>query len=250
MVFILPIHGQEKSSKNSNERQDAENVKKQSTPTAPGIVVNQQTTNQYEGRSNDHPDGYFRRLISPGNLPNVGLFFVGIGGIIAALLTLRAIRQELVLTQRPRIYVRNLYFSEITGTHPISSGMQVGSSLIGQFYIVNNGGTAAHIREFYCDTRVEHYLPMKRPYEGKDGVKQRETILPGRSTPRTFSRIQPLAESERVDIQQRRKDLYVLGWIEYVDDLKIRRRMSFCRKYDFGKQRFVRVKDPDYEHSD
>ena len=41
------------------------------------------------------------------------------------------------------------------------------------------------------------------------------------------------------------KDLYVLGWVEYADELGNVKHANFCRIYLRGK--FVPVADPDYE---
>jgi transposase-like protein len=44
--------------------------------------------------------------------------------------------------------------------------------------------------------------------------------------------------------------IYIMGWIEYLDDLKIPRRTAFCRKYEITKGRFFAVDDPDYEYQE
>jgi hypothetical protein len=161
-----------------------------------------------------------------------------------------AIEKDLVLTQRPKIYVRNFYFSSPTGRLQNSVGVTAGSFLDGQFYIVNYGGTPAHLVESYCEVFLDISLPMERPYEGKDGGKELEIIQPGASTPRLFRRATPLTAPERMDIQQGQKHLYILGWVEYLDDVGTRRRMAFCRLYNFGTRRFTPVNNTDYEHQD
>jgi hypothetical protein len=50
--------------------------------------------------------GYFCRILAPANIPNIGLFFIGVGAVWAALSTLKAIEAQthvLVEGQRPRI---------------------------------------------------------------------------------------------------------------------------------------------------
>lgn len=45
-------------------------------------------------------------------------------------------------------------------------------------------------------------------------------------------------------------NLYIIGWIQYLDESERLRRMGFCRKYDFRSQRFQREQDEDYEYED
>ena len=104
---------------------------------------------------------------------------VGIGAIVAALLTLIAIWRQtvatektLVLTQRPQIVVRNFYFSEpkaVGGVYRVPKEIEAGSFGGGQFYIVNRGGTQARIQEIFGTVYIARTLPMKRPYEGLEG---------------------------------------------------------------------------------
>jgi hypothetical protein len=48
--------------------------------------------------------------------------------------------------------------------------------------------------------------------------------------------------------------LYIMGWIEYTDDLDNHRRTAFCREYrqisGGSGGRFFPVDDPDYEHEE
>ena len=45
-------------------------------------------------------------------------------------------------------------------------------------------------------------------------------------------------------------NVFILGWIEYRDDVKCKRRMAFCRRFDTMTNRFVPVDDCDYEHAE
>jgi hypothetical protein len=93
---------------------------------------------------------------------------------------------------------------------------------------------------------------MNRPYEGKNGnsvVSGR--LAPGVSIPGTFVSENVLGVGEPTNILQGSgRALYVMGWIDYSDDLKVARRTSFCRRYDPSRQRFVAVDDPDYENAE
>lgn len=166
----------------------------------------------------------------------------------------KATEKTLVLTQRPRIIVRNFYFSELKGTGGIlpPTGVQNGSLCHGQFYIANSGGTNARIQEIDCRIWVDAEdgrLPMKRPYEGQMGTQMNKILAPGQSTPWAFSRERPLMH-QAMNIGTGKTAIYVLGWIGYTDDLGIYRRTCFCRKYDPSTERFRPVDDPDYENAD
>ena len=47
-----------------------------------------------------------------------------------------------------------------------------------------------------------------------------------------------------------RPGLYFRGIIEYSDTAGTIRRMGFCRRYDYVRERFIIVEDPDFEYSD
>ncbi|HXQ26870.1 MAG TPA: hypothetical protein VN822_10715 [Candidatus Acidoferrales bacterium] len=107
-IFVLPVYGQEKGTKTTKQTQAADDIG-QRPPAPPFVVVNQQTTNQNEGRASNHPDSYLKRLFSPENLPSIGLLLAGIGGIFVAIHTLKAIRRQtnaLVEGQRPIIFAK------------------------------------------------------------------------------------------------------------------------------------------------
>jgi hypothetical protein len=158
--------------------------------------------------------------------------------------------KTLVLTQRPRIVVRAFYFSEPTGVggvYRVPKRIEAGSFCTGQFYIENCGGTDARIREIYSEVYIAENLPMKRPYEGKVGSKEEQTLRPGTSAFHRFGRMEPLDAQTATDVT---KHFYVLGYIGYTDDLAIYRTTAFCRRYNATKDRFLPVDDPDYEYAD
>jgi hypothetical protein len=88
---------------------------------------------------------------------------------------------------------------------------------------------------------------MKRPYEGKVGIRPGITLAPGKSKTETFTHGEPLDKETSIAIRQKVTYLFVLGRIGYTDDLGIYRDMGFCRIYDTGIDRFRPVDDPDYE---
>lgn len=193
-------------------------------------------------------------------LSNYLLIVVGIGGILVACITLgklerqtKATEDTLIQTQRPKINVRTFFFSEPqSNMGQIPNGILEGSMLTGQFYIVNLGGTRAIIKEILCEfyTTRESMLPAKRPWEGKDGVKSEIVLAAGQSKPYTFGRFEPVSHEEAFPLFSKKMHLYLMGWIDYVDDLNIRRTTRFCRLYDPATYRFIAVDDAEYESAD
>jgi hypothetical protein len=154
-----------------------------------------------------------------------------------------------ILQHRPKLHVRNIVLKG-----PL---FQRGSPIRGQFYVSNIGGVRAHVEESHCEVLWNvNGLPMERPYEGKDGnhpMPDRPTIAAGSNATGIF-----MSEATfQFDIAPGGNDplthkLYVLGWIEYSDDLAIRRRTEFCREFlqRDGSARFYPVNDPDYEYEE
>ena len=175
------------------------------------------------------------------------------GSLAATRKQLELDRQTLIQTQRPRIIVRTFYFHELRGIGIVpSSGISVDSMLIGQFYIVNVGGTQATVKEVFCTFYFDDkpILPAKRPYEGESGVKCECIFAAGQSNPYPFGRTVPLDKDTVDGLREKTRFMHILGWIDYIDDLGIRRTTRFCRFYDTALERFILVDDPDYESAD
>lgn len=101
-ALIMPIYGQKKGPEPAAHQHNTAGQAKAPPPVSPGIVnvINQDASKQQQDGSADHPKTYFERLASPENLPNIGLFGVGVAGIIVAILTLRKIRNQADLMER------------------------------------------------------------------------------------------------------------------------------------------------------
>lgn len=106
------------------------------------------------------------------------VFVAGWAGWVA-LKTLDALERQagiahdtLVLTQRPKLIVRNVVLKSPQQVPPPGPDpwFYKGARLSGQFYVVNVGGTPATITESGCwvawkvNDRPLGRLPMKRPY--------------------------------------------------------------------------------------
>ncbi|MGA8367224.1 MAG: hypothetical protein ACLQMT_09805 [Candidatus Acidiferrales bacterium] len=224
--------------------------------------ANQKQSQDQTSRACTHANTYLCRVLTPASLPTIYLVLIGIGGIAVAIGTLeilerqtKAIEDTVVLTQRPRIVVRNLYFTETKASHGYVAvnGIEAGSDCSGQFYIANSGGSEAHIQEVVCKVWVDHEdgpLKAKRPYEGETGEQGNKSLTPGQSLTWLFSRSGQLQPNTTNKLLADRAYLYVLGWIGYTDNLGIYRRMAFCRRYNPQLDRFRPVDDPDYEYSE
>jgi hypothetical protein len=73
------------------------------------ISINQQASEQQAIAAACEPNGYFCRLFSSANLPTMLLFFIGIGGIWAALRTLGAIRRQADLMEKSLVSVERAF---------------------------------------------------------------------------------------------------------------------------------------------
>ncbi len=124
--------------------------------------------------------------------------------------------------------------------------------MMGQFYIVNLGGTRAIVKEILYEFYVSRTLtlPAKRPWEGKSGKECEVVVDAGHSYPYPFGRTEPVSSADAFRLHAKKSYLYLMGWIDYVDALKIRRTTRFCRLYDPDTDRFTPVDDAEYESAD
>jgi hypothetical protein len=108
------------------------------------------------------------------------------------------------------------------------------------------------VKETYYEffTTGEPHLPGERPWEGKEGAKCESIFEAGQSKPFVFGRNEPLSHGQAFEIFSGSRRLYLMGWIDYVDGLNIRRTTRFCRLYDPKSYRFAPVDDPEYESAD
>ena len=167
-------------------------------------------------------------------------------------------RKALLLQFRPKLIVRNfaipLRAESGNATYYFFRNELVG----GQFYVANIGAGAATITESLCKVYLQKggTLPMRRPYEGENGNNPvLGKIKAGGRLTAIFQSDDPLPISQ-LEIGMMGYDfspswtLYIMGWIEYSDDLGFGRRTAFCRQFDPKVNRFVPVTDPDYEHAE
>ena len=56
------------------------------------------------------------------------------------------------------------------------------------------------------------------------------------------------AAAKEAHVSDTVENVYVIGWIEFIDDAGNKRQIEFCRIYDFKTKRFCKYDDPDYEY--
>jgi hypothetical protein len=129
-----------------------------------------------------------------------------------------------------------------------------------QFFVANIGGTPATIVEAFAQIfQSPPGLPMRCPYEGMSGnlPVPSGTLAAGKSIGFDFMNDEALNDHAAKTIGSQvigRQRLFVMGWIEYRDNIGVTRRTAFCREFrhqgpwDYG--RFYPVSDPDYEYEE
>ncbi|HEY2346581.1 MAG TPA: hypothetical protein VGH80_12000 [Xanthomonadaceae bacterium] len=162
-------------------------------------------------------------------------------------------RQARILEHRPKLRVRNIIVNE--------PSFPKGRRIAGRFIVSNVGGARAHIEACRCDVLWGlRGLPMESPFAGRveNSMQSKPTIAAGAYEEGQFcsdnnydgnGQAKPHEADPRTDWPW---GVYVLGWIDYIDDLAIRRRTVFCRQLENhgGIFRFHPVDDPDYEYED
>ena len=116
LLFCLPIHGQEKRRQLSTDENHAKRVQQPQTEALPAPatvevnVVNEPAPQaQSNGATNQSP-AYLSRLVSPENLPTIGLVIVGLLGLGYAWKTLRAVETQgdaLINSERAWISIKS-----------------------------------------------------------------------------------------------------------------------------------------------
>jgi hypothetical protein len=94
---LLPVHGQEKTSKPSTEQKVNEAIEKKEPQAISVSVINsvgQQASQGKGDQPENHSDSYLHHLLLPETLANIRLFIVGIFGTRVALRTLKNIERQ------------------------------------------------------------------------------------------------------------------------------------------------------------
>jgi hypothetical protein len=269
---LLPIHGQEKASHTqTNQKRSPDPHKPESPPsTTVWNVINQETTKGKSDNSTERPKGYLARLFSAENLPNIGLFAVGVAGVFTALCTLRKIERQvfemrlqsraamkqaimaqktLVATFRPKLIIRA---TKLDMSNALS---RVDDHGIFRLVLANVGGTTAHIPETVLsidclikDVKDEVY-PIGTETVDKFDLRAGEIKI-------ISSKITQIRPQAQIAEMQTESDLGQWLWIRcsgvfrFTDDNGIERRIGFRRRYDAKTAALLPDADPEYEFGD
>ncbi len=165
-------------------------------------------------------------------------------------------RQSILLTHRPKLIVRRVWVPDHevkdAKTRNLDPRLQEGVVPHGHFYVANVGESVATVRRHYSEIlRAERLLmlPMKTSEEGIEPRDGNWTIAAVASEPIKCTTVGYPALHSMQRVNDGWEHIWLLGWIEYIDELNVTRRTDFCRRWDPTKQRFSPVDDPDYEHA-
>jgi hypothetical protein len=172
-----------------------------------------------------------------------------------------AARKSFIAAHRPRLTIRFVT--------TVSEIGEAGQGVSGDFLVYNTGGTAAILERCYSEVIVGDSLPTRsnRYTEEAGEALGAILLLPGQSTIVRFPTGGPkrLDPDEHIAIRKRQEsvstnpmsgnnwswsNLFLIGWIGYIDESRKARRAGFCRRYDFAEKRFVVNEDHDYQYED
>jgi hypothetical protein len=177
---------------------------------------------------------YLSRMLSPENVPNIGLLLAGIIGIIIAIRTLQnLVRQTAAIEKQGNALVnseRAWVLVEI-GTLPDFSGVRPDTAAL--LYIMpkiqNFGRTTARIMKI-CMRQLQvpkpDDLPLEPDYRGELSF---DFVLPPNKPIQTMG--VPITPQEYVEMREGKTVLYIFGYVSYVDIGSTERETRFCLNY-------------------
>jgi hypothetical protein len=141
LTIVLPIYGQEKGSHPESNQDHSSNADK--TPPSPRTakcVVKENGTAIECDWAEAEPESYFKRLLSPENAPNIGLFFVGLGGVIAAICTVKAINQQIADARESGVAAATMAQNtlDVIKRQATNSRRQAGAALLNAKAVINS----------------------------------------------------------------------------------------------------------------
>ena len=212
-TIILPVYRQEKSSKAESHQKRTKDVKSQETasPIAPPSTeinaINQQASDTQKDGTKNHPESYFRRLFSPENIPNIGLFLAGMIGIIVAICTLKSIDRSTKASEK------SVALQEVLNQQWLEF----------ENWEVVNGGTLDEADRFILILSFDVANTTKMPltletvevnFDGKKiDFSNRNTLAPGRKYPVRADTLLGEGSSRVLSNWKMHLECHWIGWI-------------------------------------
>jgi hypothetical protein len=174
---------------------------------------------------------------------------VAIGSLKAIERQAKSLKEEIRLTHRPRLIVRNIVIAGLENLNRKTSMNKWSQKLTGYYTVANVGGLPATIQWIGEGAWVEKVLPMKRPDQEQPGRNVTVQLEPGESKQLNFGEIVFDVE-DACDLIDGKSRAFFLARIRYRDLAGISRETGVCRVFDGTLQYFVRTDNTDYEYSD
>jgi hypothetical protein len=197
-----------------------------------GWLVFMVTRLQGDGAVSD-PKSYFARVVSPENLPNIGLFFAGVGGIIIAFFTLGAMRDA--SKKQLRAYVVQEMGSIVNVADPIPAAGLVPTEArithplwgpVARVQIKNTGQTPALQVEHWGNICLREYPLISGLPALPVGKPSRSILGAGIVSTKSLTYGPPLTSQQIADLRAGTVAIYIYGEIKYKD---IFRKSHFTR---------------------
>jgi hypothetical protein len=223
-IAVLPINGQKEGTKADDQQSHPESINKPSASP-----VQQEVPKAQSDDADHHAEGYLRRLFSPENLPNIGLFIAGIIGIVVAIGTLRHMRESAERQMRAYVVGENGTIFNVANPVPVFPGQifeprseaEITNPAFGPGYklqIKNSGQTPAYDVRHWGNILFREF-PLKSDLPTRDSkiIPTACVLGPGISSTKFNYLFHPLTAKEVADLRAGNGAVYVYGEITYKD---------------------------------
>lgn len=159
--------------------------------------------------------------------------------------------KTLLLMQRPKLRIRNVAVKPIPLADNATQLLQ--QPLHISFSIVNVGNAVAQNLKRDCIAFfTSSPLPMPLLYAERPSlpIAGNISLRPGETHQVTLYSSQPLDDVQPGTMNVHFEKLYIMGYVEYEDELNLTRRTAFCRRLTADTRYFIAEENPDYEHED
>jgi hypothetical protein len=147
-------------------------------------------------------------------------------------------KAALINHARPRVVARRLTL------YPPKPGQKV----LVRVELANKGASVARIAEYWCELIVSQAMPAW--YPSTEPFRSVPPLVAGQFTVLDATTDQPITEKEFFKLQSGDLSVFLVGQINYADEVGTMRQTGFARGYDAKLGRFVPLGDPDYEFID